>query len=73
MAFEEKLQSYQDHLSEQRSKAHYRHINPFRGLEFFDSEHAAFFYGRTKTVQEMLDVLQQQAAAQKPFLLLLVQ
>ena len=66
-----RIQSYQNQLSRQRSKAHYREINPFRGLESFDSKHAACFYGRTKTIEEMLDVLQQQAAAKKPFILLL--
>jgi hypothetical protein len=43
--------------------------NPFRGLSFFDFEDASFFYGRTKSVGELLDVLQQQAAAKKPFVL----
>src|SRR5271165_1655382 len=45
--------------------------NPFRGLNFFDFEDAPFFSGRTKTVGELLDVLQQQAAAKKPFVLVL--
>ena len=46
-------------------------VNPFRGLDFFDCEYAPFFYGRTKTVGEVLDILEQQAAANKPFVLLL--
>ena len=45
--------------------------NPFRGLSSFDYEDASFFCGRTKTVGELLDVLQQQAAAKKPFVLVL--
>jgi hypothetical protein len=45
--------------------------NPFRGLKFFNFEDAPFFCGRTKTVGELLDVLQQQAAAEKPFVLVL--
>ena len=45
--------------------------NPFRGLSFFDYEDAPFFCGRTKSVGELLDVLQQQAAAKKPFVLVL--
>jgi hypothetical protein len=43
--------------------------NPFRGLDFFDLEHTRFFHGRTKTAGRALDVLQQQAAAKRPFLL----
>ena len=45
--------------------------NPFRGLSFFDYEDAPFFCGRTKSVGKLLDVLQQQAAAKKPFVLVL--
>jgi AAA ATPase domain len=45
--------------------------NPFRGLNFFDFEDAPYFCGRTKSVGELLDVLQQQAAAEKPFVLVL--
>jgi len=48
---------------------HYREINPFRGLESFDSEHAPFFCGRIKIVREALDLLRQQVADKKPFLL----
>jgi hypothetical protein len=52
-------------------KALFWNKNPFRGLSFFDYEDASFFYGRTKSVGELLDVLQQQAAAKKPFVLVL--
>src|SRR5260221_148075 len=41
--------------------------NPFRGLDFFDFEHAALYHGRTKAVGEVLDVLKHQAKAKKPF------
>ena len=71
MAFEKELQVYQDSLSKPLCQTHYREVNPFRGLEFFDSEHAPFFHGRTKTVGELLSVLQQQAAAKRPFVLVL--
>ena len=71
MASEKKLQTQQDNSSERLSKVHYREINPFRGLESFDSEHAPFFYGRTKIVREALDLLRQQVADKKPFLLVL--
>ena len=45
--------------------------NPFRGLNFFDFEHAPVFHGRTKAVGEVLDALKKQAAAKKPFVLVL--
>src|SRR5262245_13322050 len=71
MEFEKEFQVYQDNLSKPLCRTHYRKVNPFRGLEFFDSEHAPFFHGRTKTVGELLNVLQQQAAAKRPFVLVL--
>src|SRR5260221_5651958 len=43
--------------------------NPFRGLKFFDFEHAALYHGRTKAVGEVLDALKNQATAKKPFVL----
>ena len=43
--------------------------NPFRGLDFFDFEHAPIFHGRTQAVREVLDALKKQAAAKKPFVL----
>lgn len=45
--------------------------NPFRGLDFFDFEDSALYHGRTKAVGEVLDVLEKQVAAEKPFLLVL--
>src|SRR6267378_6066115 len=45
--------------------------NPFRGLNFFDFEHAALYHGRTKAVGEVLDALKNQATAKKPFVLVL--
>src|SRR6516164_8433363 len=71
MAFEKELHVYQDSLSKPLCQTYYRRVNPFRGLDFFDSEHAPFFHGRTKTVGELLNVLQQQAAAKRPFVLVL--
>src|SRR5271166_111126 len=43
--------------------------NPFRGLNFFDFEHAAIFHGRTKAIGEVLEALEGQARAQRPFVL----
>jgi hypothetical protein len=71
VTFEKELHSHQDKLSRLLRRAHYAQINPFRGLEFFDAEHAPFFRGRTKTVGEALDVLEKQAAEKKPFVLVL--
>jgi hypothetical protein len=71
MAFEQELQASKANLSNLLSEAPWREIDPFRALEFFDSEHAPFFHGRTKTVGELLDLLQQQVANKKPFVLVL--
>jgi chromosome segregation ATPase len=46
-------------------------VNPFRGLEFFDSEHAPLFFGRAKVIENVLEVLRQQAAERRPFVLVL--
>jgi hypothetical protein len=47
----------------------YLESNPFRGLNFFDFEHAALYHGRTKAVGEVLDALKNQATAKKRFVL----
>src|SRR5258708_6886103 len=44
--------------------------NPFRGLNFFDFEHALIFHGRTKAIGEVLEALEGQARAQRPFVLI---
>jgi serine/threonine protein kinase len=43
---------------------------PFRGLNVFDFEHAPIFHGRTKAIGEMLEALEWQLRAQRPFVLL---
>src|SRR5258707_941303 len=52
-------------------KVRFLESNPFRGLNFFDFEHAALYHGRTKAVGEVLDALKSQATAKKPFVLVL--
>jgi energy-coupling factor transporter ATP-binding protein EcfA2 len=52
-------------------KVRYLESNPFRGLNFFDFEHAALYHGRTKAVWEVLDALQNQATVKKRFVLVL--
>ena len=42
---------------------------PFRGLNFFDLEHAPIFHGRTKAIGEVLEALEAQLRAQRPFVL----
>jgi WD40 repeat protein len=43
--------------------------NPFRGLQIFDFEHAPIFHGRTKAIGTVLEVLEIQIKAQRPFVL----
>ena len=43
--------------------------NPFRGLQIFDFEHAPIFHGRTKAIGEVLEALEAQVRAQRPFVL----
>ena len=45
--------------------------NPFRGLEVFEFEHAAIFYGRTKAIGELLDLIVQLANSGTVFVLVL--
>jgi hypothetical protein len=45
--------------------------NPYRGLYPFDDRHTTSFHGRTKATREALDALRKQAAAGRPFLLVL--
>jgi hypothetical protein len=42
---------------------------PFRGLDFFDFEHAPIFHGRTKAIGEVLEALEAQVKAERPFVL----
>jgi WD40 repeat protein/serine/threonine protein kinase len=44
-------------------------LNPFRGLNFFDFEHAPIFHGRTRAIGRVLEALDGQARAQRPFVL----
>ena len=43
---------------------------PFRGLDFFDFEHAPIFHGRTKAIGEVLEALEAQVKAERPFVLI---
>jgi hypothetical protein len=46
-------------------------LEPYRGLRPFEFEHAPIFFGRTKAVGEILDALNRQSNAKKPFVLVL--
>ena len=43
--------------------------NPFRGLQIFDFEHAPIFHGRTGAIGAVLDALEVQVRAKRPFVL----
>ncbi len=43
--------------------------SPFRGLNYFDFEDAPIFHGRTKAIGEVLEALEVQIRAQRPFVL----
>ena len=43
--------------------------SPFRGLNVFDFEHAPIFHGRTRAIGEVLEALEAQVRAQRPFVL----
>jgi serine/threonine protein kinase len=43
--------------------------SPFRGLDVFDFEHAPIFCGRTKAIGEVLQALEEQIRADRPFVL----
>jgi hypothetical protein len=55
----------------QPAKVHYWKSEPFRGLRFFDFEHAPIFHGRTKAIGDVLDALSRQANSRTPFVLVL--
>jgi serine/threonine protein kinase/tetratricopeptide (TPR) repeat protein len=43
--------------------------SPFRGLNVFSFEHAPIFHGRTKAIGEVLEALEAQIRAQRPFVM----
>jgi len=45
--------------------------SPFRGLQSFHFEHAPIFFGRTKAIGDVLDLLRRQAAGGRAFVLVL--
>src|SRR5271165_3152722 len=45
--------------------------SPFRGLNVFDFEHAPIFHGRTRAIGGVLEALEAQVRAQRPFVLVL--
>jgi WD40 repeat protein len=45
--------------------------SPFRGLNIFDTEHSAVFFGRTRAIGEIITALRRQAQDQQPFVMVL--
>lgn len=56
---------------EDSAAAVWKQGSPFRGLQSFDYEHAPIFFGRTKAIGDVLDLLRRQAAAGRAFVLVL--
>lgn len=77
--FEEKFETHMRKVLEEflsDAELRLRHVsknwkegNPFRGLRFFDFEHAPIFFGRTLAIEEVLTALKQQAAEERAFVL----
>jgi tetratricopeptide (TPR) repeat protein len=52
-----------------RMSATWSQCSPFRGLQYFDVDHAPVFYGRSRAVDETIGLLRRRAEAAKPFVL----
>ena len=59
----------QRQLIGRQSRARRWRQNPFRGLQIFDFEHAPIFHGRTGAIGAVLDALEVQVRAKRPFVL----
>jgi tetratricopeptide (TPR) repeat protein len=57
--------------SKEISRAVWSQGSPFRGLQTFDFDHAAIFFGRTRAIGEVLQALRQQADDGRAFVLIL--
>jgi hypothetical protein len=56
-------------LVSRRVPKSWKHGSPFRGLRYFDFEHAPIFFGRTRATEEFITGLKQQALDERAFVL----